>query len=254
MFFDNSGYTDFGLTPSLGLNCGSLGEFKVGLRYDLTLLAGDEAPADAPGLHAGPTLTGSDAPADFRFKLALPLNCLSPDTAVTGRSFEASVGTDHPGGQVLVPDEDFKGGLSGLYGRIKLSQSMTFVDPLVGIISDSNGNGVVDATDTLHPATPATADAGGFGFVAPLYGYGDYFLYTLDGSNFEGQATDSMTVRDGLLGLQSGFSGTGRFETSIGLLGLQDIPYVHSVGSSEGAEDVTGELLVFIEPHVLTGG
>jgi len=239
-------------SPSLGVSCGSLGEFKVGLRYDLTLPAGNEATADAPGLHASPVLTGSEAPIEFRFKVAGPLNCLSPDTAITGRSAEGSVGTDHPGGQVFVPNEAFKGGRSALYGRITVSPRITFGDPLFGLIADSNGNGVVDPTDTLQPATPAIPESDGFGFVAPLYGYGDYFLYILDGSNFEGAITDSMTVRDGLLDLQSTFSGPGRFETSVGLFGMQGIPYLHHVGSSEGAEDITGELLVFIAPYILT--
>ncbi|MCJ7726266.1 MAG: hypothetical protein MUP76_07765 [Acidimicrobiia bacterium] len=246
MFSINTGDT------SLGVTCGSLGSFQVGLRYDLTLPVGGEATGDAPGFHASPVLTGSDQPVDFRFNVSLPLTCLSPETAVTGRAVEALVGTDHPGGQVFVPNENFKGGRSGLYGRITLSPRVTFADPLVGLIDDVNGNGVIDATDTLYPATPATAEAGGFGFVAPLYGYGNYFLYMLDGSNFEGETTGSMTVHDGLLDLRGMFGGSGRFETSIGLLGLEGIPYVHQVGSGEGSKDITGELLVFITPHILT--
>jgi hypothetical protein len=110
---------------------------------------------------------------------------------------------------------------------------------------------MVDATDMLHPATLATEEDGGFGFVAPLYGYGDYFLYMFDGANFDGTTTDRTTVRQGLLGYGEMFTGPGRFETSMGLLGVDGVPFVSRVDSSEGSNDVEGELLVFITPRIV---
>jgi hypothetical protein len=222
---------------SLGVTCGDLGTFKVGLRYDLTLPAGDEATMDAPGFHTSPVLTASNEPVGFRYKISLPLNCFDPDTAVTGRSVSGSVGTDHPGGQVFIPGEAFKGGRSAAWGYFTLSPRVTWSEPKVGLIDDSNGNGMVDATDTLHPATLATEENGGFGFVAPLYGYGNYFLYMFDGANFDGTTTDATTVRDALLGYQGMFSGAGRFETSIGLLGTEGIPFIHRVNSGEASQE-----------------
>jgi len=234
---------------SLGVVCGDLGTFKVGLRYDVTLPAGDDADADAPGFHTSPTLTESDEPVGFRYKISLPANCFDPDTAATGRSANGTVGTDHPGGQVFV--DDYKGGRSAGWGYFTLSPWVTWSEPKVGLINDSNGNGMVDSTDMLHPATLATEEDGGFGFVAPLYSYGDYFLYMFDGANFNGTTTDATTVREGLLGYQNMFSGPGRFAASMGLLGTDGIPFVHRVGSGEGSTDVEGELLVFISPSIL---
>jgi hypothetical protein len=245
-FFDPDRY------GGLGVSCEGLGEFRVGLRYDLTLPAEETDPA-APGLRATPQLTGSGAPAGIRFKFAAPLKCLDPDTAVTGRSVEGSVGTDHPGGQVLIPNENFRGGRSGLYGTFVLSPSVSWADPLVGLIEDSNRNGAVDPTDRLYPASPAGAEGEGLGFVAPLFGYGDYFLYTLDGADFDGGTAGPAPVGESLADLLGSFRGEGRFETSIGLLGIDGIPFVHSVGSGEGPVDASGELLIFITPQIVQG-
>lgn len=236
---------------SLGVVCGDLGTFKVGLRYDVTLPVGDDAATGAPGFRTSPVLTGSNEPVGFRYKISLPVNCFDPDTAVTGRSASGTVGTDHPGGQAIVPNGDFKGGASAKWGSFTLAPWVTWEQPKVGLINDSNGNGMVDATDTLHPATLATEENGGFGFVAPLYSYGDYFLYMFDGASFDGTTTDATTVREGLLGYQTMFSGSGRFETSMGLLGIDGVPFVDRVGSGESSQDFEGELLIFISPSIL---
>jgi hypothetical protein len=234
---------------SLGVVCGDLGSFKVGLRYDVTLPVGDEATTDAPGFNTTPVLTGSNEPVGFRYKISLPVNCFDPDTAATGRSAAGSVGTDHPGGQSYV--QDFKGGASAKWGTITLSPRVTWLEPKIGLINDSNGNGAVDATDTLYPATLATEADGGFGFVAPLYSYGDYFLYMFDGANFDGTTTDATSVREGLLGYQNMFTGSGRFAASMGLLGVDGVPFVDRVGSGEGSQDFEGETLIFITPSIL---
>jgi hypothetical protein len=226
----------------------------LGLRYDVSLLAGDGVPDDAPGLHASPLLTGSEEPMDFRFKLAAPLTCLSTDTAVTGRSASGSVGTDHPGGQILIPGGDFRGGRSGLIGEIHLSPSITFEDPQVGIIGDTNRNGAVDGSDSMHRAVSASgADDGGIQFVVPLFDYGDYFLFVFDGTDFSIEPPERTSVGGALSDLGDAYQGDGRFETSIGLLGSGGLPFVYSVGPGEGSEDIDGELLIFVTAQLVDG-
>ena len=163
--------------------------------------------------------------AGMQLKIAQPFKCLDPKTSIIGTSIQYTIQTDHPGGVIGVPNQDFRGGLSAGWGMV----NARWVDGYQGIISDSNGNGMVDIDDNMYE--PQMVDSNG-GFVLPLYSFGDYFLYTVDAASYSplpSWGPSPYSVHDGLVWLNDLYEGDGRFETSVGVLGDNGAPFQYTV-------------------------
>lgn len=168
------------------------------------------------------------------------LRCHDPATSilkvnVTG--FE--VATDHPGGKEWIIGGDFRGGLSGAY--VRMGDIPRLEGVWGGLICDNDRNGSIDPTDTMFPAYPAEEVGGVYSYVAPLFDYGRYFIYLVDGPQYSGvPAGSEWTVSAGLSAFGEKYTGTGRFEASIGFLGVGGAPFVYDVGPSEEAQPAPG--------------
>ena len=168
------------------------------------------------------------------------LRCHDPATSilkvnVTG--FE--VATDHPGGKEWVIGGDFRGGLSGAYVRMGDIRRLDGV--WGGLICDNDRNGSIDPTDTMFPAYPAEEIGGMYSYVAPLFDYGRYFVYLVDGPQYSGVPSGTeWTVSAGLTAFGEKYTGMGRFEASIGFVGVGGAPFVYDVGPSEEAQPAPG--------------
>lgn len=208
--------TDVGMaTPRIG--------FRVELRAD--------APPDQVGLRVAPLLALGAETANFLLKVAQPFDCLDPATSLIGRRIEARFQIDHPGGEAIVPGGDFGGGLSGAYAQL-----MGLPVSYIGLIGDANGNGILDLNDTIYQPRMTDGQGGDLRAVVPLYGYGTYFGYVVAPDSYESlpDLGTGTKVGDGLLRFCQMFSGAGRFETSIGVIGMLDgHPLVIDVGPGE---------------------
>ena len=189
-----------------------------------------------------------------RMGIKANVNCIDPATVLTGRPVRFQVKIDHPGGTVIVPGENFNGGLSGAAGTIGGSA----LDAVwVGLITDVDGNGQIDPTDTMFPPYPTTASGGELGFVLPLYGFAKYFVYVVSPPAFGDLATispDPVSVVAGTLVLGGLFRGPGRVESSVGVVGSGGAPTTIVVGAGETTQSSDAELLIFITPRLVTTG
>jgi hypothetical protein len=171
-------------------------------------------------------------------KAAPQFRCLDPATSFIGTQYQATLGTDHPGGKPGVPNEDYKGGRSGFYGSLNIKG-------YVGLVIDYNSNGQVDLDDGMLEPQPIGEDGG---FVVGLPSYGSYIPFTVDGASY-GTLTSwgpgAYSVYDGLLWLCTLFQGMGRFEASVGALGVGGMEYPYDVDAAETLEDVDGQILQF---------
>jgi hypothetical protein len=189
-----------------------------------------------------------------RMGIKANVNCIDPATVLTGRPVRFQVKIDHPGGTVIVPGEAFNGGLSGAAGTIGGSA----LDAVwVGLITDVDGNGQIDPTDTMFPPYPTTASGGEQGFVLPLYGFAKYFVYVVSPAAFGDLTTvshDPATVLAGTLVLGGLFRGPGRVESSVGVVGSGGAPTTIVVRAGETTQSSDAELLIFITPRLVTTG
>lgn len=152
---------------------------------------------------------------------------------------------DHPGGAEIIPGEDFKGGLSGMY----LDLSGAFPRVRVGLIRDVNSNGVIDPEDVMYPAFPGEVNGEQTSFVIPLFGFGDYFPYLIDAPQRDLET--EVLVEDGATIVLGGLleQGLGRENTAIPFLG--DLPYLARVFSEESRQIEDLELVIFLTPDVV---
>ena len=117
----------------------------------------------------------------------------------------------------------------------------------VGLICDNDFNGVVDLTDTMFPAYAFRDGEIRYEVVLPLFGYADYFLYMVDGSQYSGvPAGTGWTVADGLDWYQGMHTGPGRFEASLGIVGGGD-PFVYTVDAGEPEVPLDGTRLEYLD-------
>jgi hypothetical protein len=257
-----SGWTrdsvEFGVSDSyLDVDCTEEGEYRVGLRWDVELPIGEGAGSSSFGLRSTPQLAGDGTLPNLRLKFAGPLRCLDPDTAITGRAVTIDSRTDHPGGEVYVPGEDF-GGASGVDTKIWIDIGGHRL--MFGLIEDTNGNGMVDGTDTMFAPKVVDQVEDGYRDVLPVNRYADYFFYLGRADDYPGiekreiqtqlQLSD---VESGVFALGGLFRGEGRFETSVGIPYLGDIPLLHRVFASEGGEGARDtDLVILIAPQIIT--
>ena len=196
--------------------------------------AGQAGFTTVTSLNLFPTRTRMALTLDARLRCHDPATSILK-TEVTG--FE--VATDHPGGKEWIIGGDFRGGLSGAY--VRMGDIPRLEGVWGGLICDNDHNGSIDPTDTMFPAYPAEEVGGVYSYVAPLFDYGRYFIYLVDGPQYSGvPAGSEWTVSAGLSAFGEKYPGTGRFEASIGFIGVGGAPFVYDVGPSEEAQPAPG--------------
>jgi Flp pilus assembly secretin CpaC len=189
------------------------------------------------GLVSTPRLTTADQ-MQATLDIGLELAC-RPTIAEDG-SVRMEIRVDHPGGEEIVPNQDFRGGLSAML----LVLARGFPGLYAGLIRDVNSNGMIDPEDLMYPPFPATADGDTTSVVLPLFGYGDYFPYLIDGQ--PPQIETQITVADGGTILLGGLT---REQTSVPFLG--GVPYLARVFSEESSQSDEVELLIFLTPQIV---
>ena len=160
------------------------------------------------------------------------LQCHAPATSILAVLVPLEVVTDHPGGTMWIPNQDFRGGLSG--ALVRTGEVPRLDGVWGGLIRDNDGNGMIDATDTMFDAYPFDEIDEMYSYVSPLYEFGSYFVYLVDALQYSSvpSGTD-WTLGAGLAAYQETYVGSGRFESSIGYVGLGGVPFVYTVGPSE---------------------
>lgn len=207
------------------------------LGIDLLLEATSDTTGDA-GLTNAPRLLTLDGQAAVTVSTGIELICRP--TILPSGTVALDVAVDHPGGEQIVPGEDFRGGLSALY----LQLARAFPGLFAGLIQDVDGDGEIGPNDVMFPAQPTTVSGELTEAVLPLFSFGDYFLYLLEA---EPPPIESpVTVAEGTTILLGGLSPE---QTSVPILG--DVPFLHRVFSDESAAHQEVELLVFLTPQLL---
>lgn len=184
---------------------------------------------------------------ELMMKIVADFYCLDPISSflVALAVTHVSLYTDHPGGEEYIAGGDFYGGLSGF--KLRLPFIPALEGRWAGLICDNDRNGRVDPTDTFFAPWGLMRDGDDLSYVAPLYGYGDYFVYLADASQFSAApAGEQWTVSAALSAFEGKYTGTGRFETSIGILGSGGNPFVYQVGPEETETTADVELRPFI--------
>lgn len=219
------------------VECTGIGEKTPRIGFQVTFLTDPEQ--GQVGVVGPQSLIPSLKSVDMELKVAQPFSCLDPKTSIIGLSFQMTIQNDHPGGAIDLPDR--RGGLSAGWGHV----TGRWVGGYMGLVKDSNGNGNVDLNDNIYE--PQMVDSTG-GFVLPLYSYGDYWVYTVDAESYSplpSWGSSPYSVFDGLSWLCSLYEGDGRFETSVGLVGMPESPFQYTVDDSEEPKTYDGEVVRF---------
>lgn len=218
-------------TTMLGVMCDKIAEANPRLGVKVTLDAA--APEGQVGLGSLPGLIPTLLQLEIMLKVVEAFSCLDPATSFLGLPLTGlEIAADHPGGVEWIPGGDFRGGASGVY--LWLNDTPRLEGVWGGLILDGNGNRMIDATDTMFPAYPMEETGDIYSYVAPLFSYGSYFVYFVDGAQYSAAPTGSQwTVGAGLEAFGMNYVGSGRFEASIGFVGSGGNPFVYEVGPSE---------------------
>lgn len=100
----------------------------------------------------------------------------------------------------------------------------------------------------MFPAYALTEANARLELVAPLFSYASYFLYVIDGAQYSGLPPGTgWTVADGLLAFEELYTGTGRFEASIGIVGSKGSPFMYTVDASEAEQPVEDARLEYLD-------
>ena len=216
----------------LQINCDKAGEFmpRLGVTVSLSLDEPEELDLDD---------IAELIPLQERFEIAMKVAqevlCLDPATSflLAFAATQFSFYTDHPGGEEFILNENYYGGASGL--KVDFAYDMRLEGAWLGLICDNDADGEVDINDTFFAPWALTREGDNLSYVAPLYNYGRYFVYVADASQFSAAPEgDQWTVGAALSAFKSNYTGTGRFESSIGVLGTGDLPFAYEVGPEEG--------------------
>jgi hypothetical protein len=184
---------------------------------------------------------------ELTMKIVADFHCLDPVISflVALAVIQVVLFTDHPGGEEYIAGENYYGGLSGF--KLKTPFVPSLEGAWAGLICDNDRNGRVDPTDTFFAPWGLMRDGDDLSYVSPLYGYGDYFVYFADASQFSAAPEgEEWTVSAALSAFGEKYTGTGRFETSIGILGSGGNPFVYQVGSEESEATAEVEIQPFI--------
>jgi hypothetical protein len=238
----------------LGIDCLIPGEFRPRVGHDVEFNVSDPAEGE-PTLHSSPQLVPGLDRVQIKLKNVAPLICYDPATSLHGLGVDFEIATDHPGGVAWVPGGDFLGGNSASYawfgGNVRLDGTWA------GLIQDGNRNGEVDATDTMFPVYRVEDIGGMQGFIAPLFTFADYFVYVIDGNQFDwnpGEGYGAGTVEEMVPFLESLYRGDGRFDSAIGLISRGGDPFVYTVDSSEEVQSAEGAELEIFTPRTFRLG
>ena len=230
----------------LDISCDEIGEIEV-LSMAASAVYGSDAIGGVVDFITTRELLPEALALDVRLGLEARVRCTDPSTSVLGIDLTGfGVASDHPGGTMWIPGGDFRGGLSGAYAWTGLSDRLAGL--YGGLICDNDGDGVVDATDTMFPAYAFTETNARLELVAPLFSYAGYFLYVIDGPQYSGMPSGAgWTVADGLVAFEELYTGTGRFEASIGIVGSKGSPFVYTVDASEAEQPVEDARLEYLD-------
>lgn len=228
----------------LDIECAAVETIEV-LPITYEAVFGSSPAAGAAGLTAVTDLITRVDPTKIRLGLAARVSCLDPATSLLGlpvRGFKLA--TDHPGGMVWIPGQDFRGGASGAF--IQMGDVSRLEGVWGGLICDNDRNGRVDATDTMFPPYPIDEVGEMYSYVAPLFDYGSYFVYLVDAPQYSAMpSATSWNVSAGLTEFKKTYTGMGRFEASIGYVGVGGVPSGYEVGPSEEEQNV-GDVSVYL--------
>jgi hypothetical protein len=230
----------------LDISCEEIGEIEV-LSMVASAVYGSDAIGGVVDFITTRELLSESLGIDVRLGLEARVWCTDPSTSVLGIDLTGfGVASDHPGGKVWIPGGDFRGGLSGAHAWTGLSDRLAGL--YGGLICDNDGDGVVDATDTMFPAYAFTETNARLELVAPLFSYAGYFLYVIDGPQYSGMPSGAgWTVADGLVAFEELYTGAGRFEASIGIVGSKGSPFVYTVDASEAEQPVEDARIEYLE-------
>jgi hypothetical protein len=239
--YSRSGVLEFGTVDSmLDLRCTDIGDAMPRLGVRLTLDA--SAPAGQLGLRILPSLMPALFQLEMMAKFVAEVLCFDPATSILlASAFRLSIQTDHPGGETYIPNEDFYGGLSG--GKLSFSYSDRIARSWAGLIGDTDNNGAIGPNDTWFAPWGLERNGDSLEYVAPLYGYGNYFVYVIDAPQYSGPPQGQQwNVGEALSLLRANYTGAGRFEASIGVVGSSAGLFQYQVGPQEAEtilEDAT---------------
>jgi len=237
------GYTrssdlEFGASGSmLDVRCLDIGDAMPRLGVRVTLEAG--APESQVRLRTLPTLIPALERIEIMAKNISEFYCLDPATSIilALTVFAVSIFTDHPGGDTYIPNEEFYGGFSGALLRFSYAERLE--GAWAGLICDNDNDGQLDPTDTWYAPWSLERNGDALEYVAPLYGYGNYFVYVIDGMQYsappEGQ---DWSVGEAVSLFRDKYTGAGRFEASIGLVATDQGLLQYQVGPAEGETTV----------------
>lgn len=230
----------------LDISCDEIGEIEV-LRMGASAVYGSDAVGGVVDLITTRELFAETLTLDMRIGLEARVRCTDPSTSVLGIDLTGfGVASDHPGGTAWIAGGDFRGGLSGAFAWTGISDRLAGL--YGGLICDNDGDGVVDATDTMFPAYAFTEANARLELVAPLFSYAGYFLYVVDGPQYSGLPSGAgWTVADGLAAFEELYTGTGRFEASIGVVGSKGSPFVYTVDASEAEQPVEDARIEYLD-------
>lgn len=225
---------------------------RLGFRFEL--VPGVEA--DVVGLRTTPLLVPDLERLPILVKSVVPMLCLDPGLSLLSQQVDLNLQTDHPGGEMYIPNADFRGGLSGSWGTIRYNprpEPAIAID-YIGLICDLNRNGIIDSNDAMYQPYQIDFSSPGMGeFVLPLFGHADYFVYGLDSSQFGNvimTGASGMPVSDALEDFFSWHIGDGRPEAAIGVFGSGTDPTVYTVGPAEDAHEGSfGTLQLWYRPQ-----
>jgi len=229
------------------LACSTIGDRSTRIAWNTSVRRSGDA--NELQLLITPHIVPGDDPTDLDVGFRTDVRCLDPELAITGRNAEVTVQADHPGGKEIVPGGDFRGGNSAVVATVSGLGDAPFGDSiLIGLIEDCDFDGVISDGDFIYP--PVLAGSSGSA-VIPIFEFGDYFVYTIDGSAFGDlssvtEQTTSIPILSALPVLNGLFTGSGRFASSIGVAGGSDGPIPFTVGSSEDPTTRDAELIIFV--------
>ena len=235
----------------LGIDCLIPGEYTPRGGVEVEFDVGEPENGE-PTIRGVGTLAPGTTTLKIKVKNVLPLTCFAPDTSIQGTQVDAEIASDHPGGVEWVPNGDFLGGNSAAYGWF--NGNVRLDGAWVGLIGDRNGNGIIDSNDAMFPVYEVKDYGGMIGFVAPLFSYGDYFIYWLDGKQFDwnpGEEYGVGTAGEILPYLETLYRGMGRFDSAIGVITVDGAPFVYRVDSSEEVQSATGAVTEIFTPPLL---
>jgi len=241
--YTRSSALEFGASGSmLDVRCLDIGDAMPRLGVRLTLEA--DAPETQARLRVLPQLNPALERIEIMAKNISDFYCLDPETSIVIALtvFALSIFTDHPGGIVHIPNEEFYGGFSG--AKLSFSYSDRLQGAWAGLICDNDNDGQLDPTDTWYAPWGLERNGDALEYVAPLYGYGNYFVYVIDGMQYSGMPEGrEWSVGTAIPAFQDKYTGSGRFEASIGLVATDLGLFQYQVGPDEGETRVDNAYL-----------